>query len=180
MRRSTRACHTSVKDGRVQGKGMRWQPLWQLLWLRRTSWEDKLCTRAAVSQACIARIPQSVHTWQAVFHLPHALTATAFLASEPSVAAHSLSADIVISRPMMTAYSQGHVRAGWWAGVGHLAILKTPQSQKVPPPLHGKSDKSAYEYELVGLRSAHLVLQRGAARCCPGVAPREWAGCTAE
>eukprot|EP00882_Tetradesmus_deserticola_P025763 GHRQ01028326.1.p1 GENE.GHRQ01028326.1~~GHRQ01028326.1.p1 ORF type:complete len:112 (-),score=11.25 GHRQ01028326.1:256-591(-) len=38
----------------------------------------------------------------AVFHLPQALTATAALAAGPMVAAHSRSADIVISRPMMT------------------------------------------------------------------------------
>lgn len=42
-------------------------------------------------------------TCVAVFHLPHAFTATAALAAGPSVAAHSRSADIEISRPMMTA-----------------------------------------------------------------------------
>lgn len=48
-------------------------------------------------------LPEPQPTCVAVFHFPQALTATALLAAGPSVAAHSLSADIVISRPMMTA-----------------------------------------------------------------------------
>lgn len=39
----------------------------------------------------------------AVFHLPIAFTATTPRAAEPRVAAHSRSAEMVISRPMMTA-----------------------------------------------------------------------------
>jgi hypothetical protein len=42
-------------------------------------------------------------TCEAVFHLPQELTATAAFAAGPRVAAHSRSADMEISRPMMTA-----------------------------------------------------------------------------
>lgn len=43
-----------------------------------------------------------LNTCDAVFHLPHRLTATALYASLLTEAAHSRNEDIVISRPMMT------------------------------------------------------------------------------
>eukprot|EP00955_Chlamydomonas_euryale_P043026 352476-Chlamydomonas_euryale.AAC.6 len=45
--------------------------------------------------------------WHAVFHFPHPLTATADRASGPSAAAHSRSADMVISRPVIAAAHTG-------------------------------------------------------------------------
>lgn len=45
-------------------------------------------------------------TCVAVFHLPQLLTATAWCASWLQLAAHSLKADMVISRPMMAATSK--------------------------------------------------------------------------
>jgi hypothetical protein len=67
----------------------------------------------AADNRILISLVRGVRTCAAVFHLPQTLTATAREASPPNVAAHSRSADIVISRPMMTAGPGArHVMAG--------------------------------------------------------------------
>ena len=61
-------------------------------------------------------------TCAAVFHLPQVLTATALYAAPPRAAANSRSADIVISRPTITAPDTGSRHAVWLSLCGYKCM----------------------------------------------------------